>query len=341
MDKFIPKRAYFEPKALDYPLGQELYSKFQEMGVTIKQTSSHNRVSGIPGCTAAQSYREAKQTVVVGVRKITQFATCKPSAHYQLPLNTSCPSMCEYCYLATTLGKKPYLRIYVNIDEILNQVQHYIEERSPQVTIFEGAATSDPIPTEYFTGLLKKTIEFFGEQSLGRFRFVTKHTNIDSLLSAKHGGHTCFRFSINAESIINQYEHLTPSLLQRIHAAKKVAQAGYPLGFIIAPIFLFSGWQQEYEQLFKNLYKELNNTAATPLSFELITHRFTKRAKDNIVDIFPHTVLPMDETTRKFKFGQFGYGKYVYQKEDLNYIKEFMYNKVQEFFPQAVIKYFV
>jgi spore photoproduct lyase len=29
------------------------------------------------------------------------------------------PGMCEYCYLATTLGRRPYLRVYVNIDDVL------------------------------------------------------------------------------------------------------------------------------------------------------------------------------------------------------------------------------
>lgn len=39
--------------------------------------------------------------------------------------------------------------------------QKYIEDRKPQVTIFEGAATSDPVPVEPYTNSLKKTIEFW------------------------------------------------------------------------------------------------------------------------------------------------------------------------------------
>ena len=50
-----------------------------------------------------------------------------------------------------------------------------MKERSPEITLFEGAATSDPIPVEKYSGSLKKTIEFFGRQELGRFSINTQH----------------------------------------------------------------------------------------------------------------------------------------------------------------------
>lgn len=341
MNVFVPKRAFFEPKALEYPLGKEIYEKLRALAVPVEFTGSHNRVTGIPGKTAGESFREAKRTLVVGVKKGTKFASCKPSAHYQLPLNTSCPSMCEYCYLATTLGKKPYLRVYVNIEDIFAQAEAYTAERAPEITWFEGAATSDPIPTEYLTGVLYKTIEFFGRQELGRFRFVTKHDKVDSLLTARHNGHTRFRFSLNAAPVIEKFEHITPSMLERVAAAGKVAGAGYPLGFIIAPIFYFPGWQQEYDRLVAALDAQLPAAARADLTFELISHRFTKRAKNNILDLFPATALPMEESERKYKYGQFGYGKYVYQPEVMQEIKEFMTGRLAAVFPQAKIEYFV
>jgi len=68
------------------------------------------------------------------------------------------PGKCEYCYLLTNLGKKPYVRVYVNIEEILSAARAYIEKRKPEITVFEGAATSDPVPTEPYTGLRGRAI---------------------------------------------------------------------------------------------------------------------------------------------------------------------------------------
>ncbi|KJS15768.1 MAG: hypothetical protein VR69_11990 [Peptococcaceae bacterium BRH_c4b] len=56
----------------------------------------------------------------------------------------------------TTLGNKPYVRVYVNIDEILSAAGKYILERAPEITVFEGAATSDPLPVERYTGSLTR-----------------------------------------------------------------------------------------------------------------------------------------------------------------------------------------
>ncbi len=337
---FKPKRVIFEQEALKYPLGQKLQRDFQAQGVDTSITASHNRVTSIPGKTRAEGYLEAKRTLVVGVRRTMKFETCRPSAHFQLPLATSCPGKCEYCYLLTNLGRKPYVRVYVNFEEILSAAKGYIEKRKPEITVFEGAATSDPIPVEPYTGILARAIEFFGGQEYGRFRFVTKFTDVDTLLDIPHNGHTRFRFSINTEEIIKSYEHGTPPLGERLAAAKKVAGAGYPLGFLVAPIIIEDRWKESYRELFKTAAEELSGVVPD-LTFEFITHRFTKRAKGNILEVFPNTRLNLDEEARTFKFGQFGYGKYVYPKEIFSEVKTCFQDMAGEFFPDAKVEYFV
>jgi DNA repair photolyase len=346
LQTFIPSQVFYEPQALDYPLGKNLVDHFRQLKIPVKATTSHNRVIGITGNTAAELYRKAKKTLVIGVRRSKTFQTCKPSAHYQLPLVTSCPGKCEYCYLATTLGQKPYVRIYVNVNEILEMAQELIKKRLPEITIFEGAATSDPLPVEKYTGSLKKIINFFGETDYGRFRFVTKFTEVDSLLDAQDNGHTRFRFSLNCEEVIRNYEHGTPSVSERILAAGKVLEAGYPLGFIIAPIFRFENWKDQYTRLFILLEEQLTGSSPVDwspdkLSLEFITHRFTVRAKSNILKIFPETSLPMAEDSRKYKFGQFGYGKYIYQQNEMDELKDFFLNLTNKHFPGAGIEYFI
>lgn len=342
MKLFKPKRVLFEQRSLDYPLGENLYKHFRnDPEVIVKIIGSHNRVMGIPGNNPQEVFREAKKTLVVGVRKNCEFQTCKPSAHYQLPLSTSCPGMCEYCYLHTTLGKKPYLRIYVNIHEILNKAKEYINKRLPELTVFEGAATSDPLALEHLTGNLEECIKFFANQSHGRFRFVTKYTNVETLLGLKHGGNTRFRFSINTPYVISKYEHNTPALDERLEAAKKVAIAGYPLGFIIGPVIIYEGWEIDYKALFLSLQTGLARLTKQTLTFEIITHRYTTRAKKNIMDIFPKNNLPMDETQRQLKYGQFGYTKYLYPKEKMENINQIFKTLVGEYLPNSKIEYIV
>ncbi len=63
---------------------------------------------------------------MVGVKRVGKFQSCKPSAHWQLPLLSGCVGNCQYCYLNTNLGDKPYVKINVNVEDILNQAQKNI-----------------------------------------------------------------------------------------------------------------------------------------------------------------------------------------------------------------------
>lgn len=327
---FIPKRVIFEQIALDYPLGQQLYDCFKEMKEVELTVQKQARVTSLPNAPK-EKYSEGKKVLVIAKRKTLKFQSCKPSAHYQLPLVTGCMGQCEYCYLNTQFGNQPYLRLYVNVDDILEQAKSYIDERD-DVTIFEGAATSDPLPLEDYSHSLAKAIDFFGKEEKGRFRFVSKYNNVDSLLDLQHNNHTEIRFSINAHDVISRFEHKTPSLKQRLVGIRKVMEAGYPSGVIIAPVFMEYGWKEKYAQLFKDFYDELKDVKIQhPISFEVISHRFTARAKNVIEGVFENSTLPMEESERQFKYGQFGYGKYVYPKEQLQDMKEFFEKQIEEF----------
>jgi DNA repair photolyase len=354
---------------------------------------------------------------VVGVRRTLDFAGCRPSADFQLPLVTGCAGECQYCYLHTTLGALPYLRLYVNIEEILDAASKHLSRRLPAVTVFEGSATSDPLTVEHYSGSLKQAILYFSRQEKGAFRFATKQVAVDSLLELDHRGKTRARFSLNAESISQQYEKGVPSPQRRIEAALKMKKAGYPVGFLIAPVIIFPGWKEEYGALLKKLAETwrgtgLGNTALTgrkstqqvdnePKSnglppsfssqaghsredmgpgnsnmpgpagtmasgcghgdsnhkdrprgcnsnnmepsptFEIIAHRFTSRAKRRIQEIFPDSTLPLNEEERKFKYGQFGYGKYVYPPDVYAEIRELFTESIATLFPEGRLDYIV
>jgi spore photoproduct lyase len=339
---FVPKRIIFEKDSLNYEMARNIYDKFKkEDKIEIINLTSNKIKQHIPGEDFYSQYREGKKTLVVGTKKSLKFQSCKPSAQYQLPLISGCMGQCEYCYLNTKLGDKPFVKIHVNVEAILEQAEKYIDERLPDITIFEGAATSDPIPVEPYTHSLEKAIVFFGNNKNARFRFVTKYNDIDSLLDLEHNCHTEIRFSINTSSVIDKYEHATASRDLRIEASIKAAKAGYPIGFLIAPVFIYDNWKEEYHDLLLKLSRELPKDLKVPVTFEIISHRYTAIAKNIILQAFPKSELPMREEERKFKYGQFGYGKYVYPKESLEDIKQFFREEIDELFEEKEVKYII
>lgn len=123
-------------------------------------------------------------------------------------------------------------------------------------------------------------------------------------------------------------------------AAKKVAEAGYPLGFIIAPIYLHEGWKERYKEMFEKLEATLPPSSRQNLTFELIQHRFTKPAKRVIQKNYPMTKLELDESKRKWKWGRYGIGKYVYTDREQEEMRETFTQYINTYFPEATIEYF-
>ncbi|MDK8179314.1 spore photoproduct lyase [Paenibacillus sp. UMB4589-SE434] len=337
---FVPDLVYFEPDALHYPKGQQIMTWVKQHGIEYLMTSSHNRIMNLPGEGELEKYRMAKRTLVVGIRKTLTFDQSKPSAEYAIPIGTGCIGHCHYCYLQTTLGSKPYIRVYVNTDDIWNAAKQYIEERKPELTRFEASCTSDPLSLEHITGNLSDLIVRMADEEFGKLRFVTKYHHVEPLLQLTHQKRTDVRFSINADYVIKNFEPGTSRFEERIQAAGKIARAGYPLGFIIAPIYWYEGWEAGYAQLLERLAKELPEEATWDLSFELIQHRFTKTAKSVIEKRYPKSKLIMNEDERKYKWGRWGQGKYVYPDEQAKLLKSFISERIYHHFPTARILYF-
>ncbi len=347
---FVPDIAYFDADALGYPLGAELRQRLHGLGVKIvvlpegRRTPRRGRVGG-----AAAEYVQAKSILVAGVERGKTFQKCRPSADYQLPLAKSCPGMCAYCYLQTTLGVRPYVRVSVNLEEILAIADGYAERNRPGPTTFEAAATGDPVATEWLTGLLAGAIAHTARREDMLLRVVTKFAAVDSLLGVPHRGRTRVRLSVNTPAVVERWERGTSPLAARLEAAAKLAAAGYPIGFLVAPVFAEGDWQPEYANLIDLLADTLvgGGVAISPgadgkgLTFEAVTHRFTPRARELIDSRHARTGLPMGEEGRVWRMGQFGYGKYLYRPETVGEVKEFFRRRIEQRFPGATLEYVV
>lgn len=341
MKLFFPERVFFDPSSQKYPLGQELLKYFELRNIEIIKAPIQKVLQSIPGETENHKYAHAKKTLVITTKKALNLDVCKPSADYEFSLATNCPGNCEYCYLHTTQSFKPYMRAYVNLEDIFNTITKYLNKNGENITTFEAASAGDPLSIEHITGSLGKTIEFFGKLDKGRLRVVTKFDNVDPLLGLEHKGHTRFRFSINSRYVIDNFEHNTANFDERIEAATKISSAGYPIGFIVAPIMVYETWKEQYKELFENLAQKLDfDNIKESVTFELIQHRFTTTAKNVILKRFPNTKLDMDETKRSLKWGMYGRYKYVYPTEISNDIKEYISTLIKSNFPNSVIEYY-
>lgn len=338
MRYFRPARVFVREDATKYPLTEQMVARFEEAGIPVETVK---RIRGIPGEGPREQFFEAKRTLVLAVRKKAPLQGCRPSANWQLPFVSGCPGHCHYCYLNTSFGPRPYVRVYVNVDEILQHAEEYVKERQPMVTIFEGSSTSDPVPLEAWTGSLSRAIEYFARHPYARFRIATKYDAVEPFLGLDHRGHTRIRFTVNSERVVGSWDKATAGLSRRIAAAKKVAEAGYPFGFLIGPIVLYDGWEEEYQSLVASIAETFTPQERSLMSLELITHRFTPKAKSVIESVYTDTDLPMQEDERVWRYGQFGYGKWMYPKDAYDEVKRVVQGAIGRMMPQARVMYLV
>ncbi len=100
-------------------------------------------------------------------------------------------------------------------------------------------------------------------------------------------------------------------------ALRAVAEAGYPVGLVVAPILRVPDWAAAYDALFADAAAALAGLPAVDLTAELITHRFTPKSKAVLEGWYPGSSLEMDEAGRSRKMTKFGSVKWVFPKAEM------------------------
>ena len=333
---WLPKRIFFTADALEQPFGQQILERVTALDLEVTQLSS-NRLPPLKGKNDRETYRLAKSTLAVvnAPPSMLKLQPIPPSADWQFHLAKGCPAHCQYCYLAGSLSGPPITRVYANLPEVLGALAAY--EKPGQLTTFEASCYTDPLSLEHLTGSLSECVRYFGTRGNAQLRWVSKFSAVEPLLGLPHHGRTRARVSVNADSISKRLEGGTAPVSARLEGLRKLAEDGYPIGAVIAPIMPLEGWQEHYTALLD----ELEATLALPcdLTFELISHRFTPGSKEVLEGWYPNSSLEMDESERSVKRNKFGGLKYVYTKEVMNELRTFFETELAVRFPAARVLY--
>jgi spore photoproduct lyase len=218
---------------------------------------SHNRFE-LSSTDPLELHYKGKKTLVFGVHKSAlRFSdedgnTCPNYWHFSV--YGFCPYDCQYCYLAGTPGVKfsPTVKIFVNIDETLDQIA-CIASKLSEPTAFYLGKLQDGLALELLTGYSRLMIPFFAQQKYARLTLLTKTANVDNLLDLDHQGHTIVSWSLNPTEISTAFESYLPLPDERIEAMRRCADAGYPIRAVIMPIIPVGEWQKIYPDFLENL----------------------------------------------------------------------------------------
>lgn len=333
---FIPKRVYYQTGVGEYPLGRKLLDRYSTEGLELIEIENHNRIPELRE-RPDEEFVRLKKYLIIGIRKSLRLLPNNRSADFIVPFTSSgCAAMCLYCYLVCTFFKNSYLRVFVNREEMINEVRK-MTQRTGVEKVYEIGSNSDLVLENSITENLEWAISQFAGLKNARCTFATKFSDIDPLLRLDHRGKTQVRISVNPSYIIKNVEIGTSTLNKRIEAANKLFDSGYRVGINVAPIILVKGWKELYSEMFGQLKKELEHGVKEQAFFELIFMTYgiandiiNKAALPGVVDIF-------DKSCMRPK----GRGKYCYKQEIVTEAGNFFINEIKKGFPKASISYIV
>ncbi len=250
---FKPKTILLWKKVSDHPEAQRIINMFSTANVELIE---HQRFPEL-NMSPSDALLQGKRTLMIGHTSsfIGNFdgnlgsnIHCMP--YYKLvPVSNGCPYYCTYCYLAYVYRKfSPFIKININYDTMFKQIRKTLA-LSDVNTSFNMGEMLDSLALDHITNLTTELIPFFSSLSKGYLMLLTKSSNIDNLLKLDPNPKIVVSWSLNPESIINQYEKGTASLDERIEAAKKCQCKGYRIRLRIDPGIYYPDWQAGYSEL--------------------------------------------------------------------------------------------
>ncbi len=323
---------FYEPEALNYPLGRYLWERYSFLPWT--EIENHNN---IPQMRAASNreFAHLKRHLIVGVRKTHRYTENGKVSDFLVPYTSSgCRAMCLYCYLVCNYNKCAYLRVFVNREEMMDKMVQKANAE-PGRHVFEIGSNSDLVLENAVTGNLPWTVEEFARRAKGKLTFPTKFGDVEPLLNLDHRRKIIFRVSVNPEELIRKVELGTSPLSRRINAVNAMCGAGYPVGVLLAPVILTTGWEILYEQLLDTLSKTLDPAVKRGGFLEVIfmTYSFLHNAINS--EAFPNTLA----LYRPDQMVGRGRGKYRYREGIRQKAEELLRNLIGKYLPGMPVLY--
>ena len=193
-------------------------------------------------------------------------------------LYLGCTLGCGYCIMESYLNFSP-LTVYLEPERSIARLQA-LARQNDDVTIRAGTGeVGDSLLLDPLFGLSEVFITALSSFPNVYFELKTKTDFVDHILDIEQKGNGVIGFSVNPQAYIDAHEPHASSLTDRLHAARKVLEAGYHLAFHFDPIFFSENWEEDYLSLVKVLSEFPSERIAW---ISLGTMRYTRALKEKL-----------------------------------------------------------
>lgn len=168
------------------------------------------------------------------------------------PFN-GCAYDCQWCYLNGTyqfkvdkkgvkLYKTPTFKDPERIE--LNIKRAFAKHTEP--TLYNCGEVADAL---LYPWILEKNVFPLFKDTKHKLLLLTKNSNVTLLYTSKMQKNVIMAFSVNAQFVSTRWELGAPHPWERLEAARKVSEWGYPVRLRIDPMVPVEDWQTGYREL--------------------------------------------------------------------------------------------
>lgn len=174
-------------------------------------------------------------------------------------LGMGCPYECSYCFLQA-YQNIPGIVLPYNISDYLSdeKIGSFSKGFFNSKRIGSGEFT-DSLVFDHITGFSLPVTDYFKRRNDIFFEFKTKSLNIENLLAAGGAENIVAAWSVNSLKMSEETEFKTPSVEERLQAAKKCTLAGFSTAFHFDPVIFYEGWKDGYKETVDMIFDTVPN----------------------------------------------------------------------------------
>lgn len=291
MENFVPQELIVERGSESSPIYRNLRRALPEVPLTIIDDPSAAALREVH----ADPFGAAKKKLYLMRHRGEFFKKCPGSDgqvccnYFVINFASNCPMDCSYCYLQEYLQDNPALKVFSNVDDLINEADRTLQKHRGVFFRIGTGEITDSLALEPYTGMVRELIPYFAEQPNVLLELKTKSASVESLLELDPKGRVVVAWSMNPEHVIELEEHETASFHERLTAAHRCQDAGYRLGFHFDPMIEYEGWQTDYQAMLEEIFATIDWRRLSWLSLGVL--RETPGLKRRMRERYPQSRL--------------------------------------------------
>lgn len=287
MDGLITQ-IFVDERVLDEPLTVRILSRRGSVGYEVTEDGKMQERKR--GLTLAQGKRILYITRQEGGFVKPCPATRSPylCCRYTVINQTQqCPLDCTYCILQEYLDT-PVVTVYANLGEMYSEIDSLLEAQPGRLFRFGTGELTDSLALDGMTGLSRDLSLHFRGRENALLELKSKTSRIQALPDCSPD-RVVVSWSLNPPSVTGKEEFRAASIPDRLSAARRCMEMGFPLGFHFDPILPGDGMADAYRELVDSVFRHVDGSRIAWVSLGSL--RFPPALRGTVRGRFPGTKI--------------------------------------------------